>query len=176
MSPKYGRSKTKNPTGISEEVAAEIVAAIEKSGRRMNASSGARAFGVRGIGIGFDSSVIGDGGWGESQVFVMAPDADAPASALDSRRIAVVPILGDVRLDGEDAPIGSFREFAAGAEVAIANGGEDTAAFLVLTQEVAQPHADTSNGDETDDKLIPVVDVGKHRSDGAGEAETGEEE
>jgi hypothetical protein len=170
---KAKKSTTFDAARITEDYAARIVDTVERMGRRVGSPSGARAFGVSGLG--FDWSDIGEN-WEESQIVAMAADADVPAASLDRRRIVVIPIIGEVTIDGKAASVGSSREFPAGAEVAFANGGDDTAAFIVLTQKVAKPHADNSNGDETDDKLIPVVDVGKHRSDGAGEAETGEEE
>ena len=83
---------------------------------------------------------------------------------------------GEVQFNGKSADIGSASEFAAGAEIALANESDEVAVFVLLAKDGAHPHAHPGDDDEADDQGVSVLDVGEHGADGAGEAEEGEQE
>ena len=167
------KSAKKSQSGtVGAELASQIAERVQS--RIHGPGTGVHAFSHNDVGVDWEGK-FGDG-WVMAQVVIAWPGASTPPSVFDKRAGIAIPILGEVQFDGKTAEIGSATEIAVGAEVAVANGGEDVAVFILLAQNRAQPHADRGNGDESDDEGVAVIDVTEHRSDGAGEREEGQEE
>ncbi len=124
--------------------------------------SGATGLAVGSLGGGLGVK-FGDG-WNPETVVVLSPGHVGTPECMHAANVSVIPVLGSVRINDSESEIGSATDFQNGTLIALENAGEDAAAVLFLTEEPAESHADSSDGDESDDQLLAVGDVGKHGS------------
>lgn len=167
MAEKKRKSAKSKSEKVSEELAAEIA---DRIGDRIKSrGTGATVFSHNDVGVDW-SSKFGDG-WVMGQVAVVSPGTSTQPSMLDKRKIIAIPILGDVKIGGRSAKIGSATEIEAGAEVSLGNDGDIVAAMILLSNDGTKPHADGGDSDEADDQGVAVIDVGEHGAGGAGETD-----
>ena len=171
MAAKKGK-KGKKRKGVGVEVAAQIAERVQS--RIDGVGTGASAFSHRDVGVDWADQF--GAGWQMALVVVVSPGTSTPPAKFANRQVIAIPILGEVQFDGSADEIGSARGFAAGAEFAVANDGDEVAAFILVAQDEPDADADARDGDESDDQGVPVVDVGEHGAGGASEAEESEEQ
>lgn len=171
MAAKKGK-KGKKRKDVGAEVAAQIAERVQS--RIDGVGTGASAFSHRDVGVDWADQF--GAGWQMALVVVVSPGTLTEPAKFDNRQLIAIPILGEVQFDGAAGEIGSAREFAAGAEFAVANEGDEVAAFILLAKEESNANADARDGDESDDQGVPSVDVGEHGAGGASQAEEREEQ